>query len=111
MNFIKIGVIVGAFLVANSAYSADTNWTATITKVITYQSGVVAVVLTGESSPNPSSAVFLCDADIVYLGSKSNEAHPALISSALTAYTAKKTVRIGVTGSGGNCTTDYLTLQ
>jgi hypothetical protein len=100
----KIIAISLLSVISMNAYAVD--WTADIKSFIAYPSGKVNLVLENVSNPNPASSVWSCTNSLVTLGSPANS---ALTSLALTLYTLKKQIRIGVTGTGTTCTASYIT--
>lgn len=100
-------VVIMGLLFSFNAFSSETiNWTAKVEKVSVYPTGKVNIFLKALTLPNPGGSVWSCTSNSALLGDPAN---PSMLSTALMLYTTQQPVRIGIAGSGSNCTVTYMT--
>jgi hypothetical protein len=99
-------IVACSLLICSTHVFSAVHWTANVKKVTVFPDGKSRIILENVSSPNPSGSTFDCTSNVVILG---NPVEPSMLSVALTLYTTKNQVRIGIEGSGDNCSASYLT--
>ena len=107
---VTVSILI-VMLFSVGAFANTVHWTAKVKWATVKENDSAWVGLAKPSSPNPSTAVWNCTSDIVWLGIKDKPTLKSLLSVALTLYATKKNVRIGVRGSGDHCEAEYLSAR
>ncbi|USD98372.1 hypothetical protein CTT30_20320 [Vibrio coralliilyticus] len=99
------------FTIPSVASEGEVHWTATVYRVTAMENESVWIGLKDHTNPNPASSEWKCGHDIVWLSSNNKPSPKAMLSTALTAYSTQKPVRIGVTQNSGLCEARYLSAR
>ena len=113
MRITKNALIAIAVLFSNTALAYDVNWTAEISSVFARNDNSVGIYLSDPRDPNPIDSDFGCSGKIAALGHGMNDVNPSnhLVSMAVLAHTTQRTVRIGISHNGTQCSVYYITVN
>ena len=104
-------LLLALLVLVSASANAQVHWTGTIEYITVKSDGSGYIFINSPVGPNPANSTWGCSSDVVHLGAKGSPVQPAFLSQALAAYTTKRIIRLGVTGSGDDCETQYITAK
>jgi hypothetical protein len=96
------------FLVLSAPSFAQDHWTAELSKLTVFENGSAFMIV---SNPRNGTGTWSCTQNVVHIGVKNAAAPEKLLSQAMMAYVAAKTMRFGVRGTTDSCETNYVTAE
>lgn len=108
MNKIRfiLSIIIINFSISNNVFAVG--WTVEIEDVRVWSSDKVEIIVANPRSSNPAGRVWGCDYNLILIG---DPVTPSMLSMALTAYVANKSIRIDVQGAELSCSINYIQTQ
>ena len=96
---------------SSSAAAQTVNWSTQINEISARENDSALIIVSTPIHPNPSNSTWNCTSNVVHLGVKNSPAPKGMLSMALTAFTTKQSLRIGVRGTGDSCELTYITAR
>ncbi len=96
-------LIALSFALSNNVLAVG--WTAEIQDVRVWENNKAEIFVSNPRDPNPAGSTWNCDYNLILIG---NPVGQSMLSTALTAYAAGKTIRVNVQGSGISCSINYI---
>lgn len=80
-------------------------WTVDVEDVRVWSTDKAEIFAVNPRDSNPAGSTWDCDYNLVLIG---NPVASSMLSTALTAYAANKSIRINVVGAGASCSISYI---
>jgi hypothetical protein len=111
-RYLKDILYISIFIFLPTLSIADTvHWSAKVKWVTVFENRSSWIGIENPYAPNPTSSVWICGDNIVWLGAKDQPSPANMLSTALTLYANKNPVRIGIRIEGNVCEAIYLSAR
>jgi len=97
--------LISCLLLIYSSRTLAVGWTAEIEDIRVWDNDKAEIFISNPREPYPAGSTWQCDYNLVLIGDPVSK---AMLSTALTAYAANKTIRIDVQGFGVSCSIKYI---
>lgn len=105
MDKFKEAVVVTLILLGLSSKVFAVAWTVEVEDVRVWSSDKAEIFAANPRDPNPAGSNWNCDYNLILIG---DPVADSMLSTALTAYAAGKSIRINIQGSESSCSINYI---
>ena len=105
MDKFKYILVSTILLLVSSNNVFAVGWTIEVVDLRVWSTDKAEIFAANPRDPYPAGSTWGCDYNLILIG---NPVSDSMLSTALTAYAANKSIRVDVQGSGTSCSINYI---